>query len=532
MKLPTAQEMQALDKCAIENFGIPGIVLMENAGLGTVRMMERTLGTCQNTFACIIVGPGNNGGDGLVIGRHLHQRGCKPFFFLLVNPDKLQGDAALNMAIVKNLKLPFHVIDTTSRVHTIPVLYKQIESRGLPCYSIVDAVFGTGLTRPVEDHFASVINLINERDFAHDVPVVSVDCPSGMDADSGKVLGTCIRSDQTATYGFAKPGHYIHDSRELTGKLEVIDIGIPIETLDSVPISNELLDNSMFSNISSGLVRKNSSHKGDHGHLLILGGSTGKTGAAILSAKGALRSGCGLVSLAVPNKLNNVIENNLIEAMTISLPHSDTTFSYRDCDTILQSLEGKRAVVIGPGIGTSYETSKLLLELYQEVRIPMVLDADALNILAANPEKIEQSGGQRIFTPHPGELSRILGWPIQQIQDNRLEAARQACKTLNNGHSDNIVVVKGAGTIISAPGYLIRINTSGNPGMATGGMGDVLAGMIGALICQGMNAFDATSAAAYLHGAAADSLYEKYGAGYTASEVSEVIPVTLKSLLP
>lgn len=531
MKLPTAQEMQALDRCAIEDFGIPGVVLMENAGLGTVRMMTRLLGPCKDTFACILVGPGNNGGDGLVIGRHLHQRGCNPVFFFLVNPDKLQGEAAVNMTIVQNLKLPFHVIDSESRVPTLPVLYKQIESRGLPCYAIVDAIFGTGLTRDVTGHFRSTIDIINTRDFTYHVPVISVDCPSGMDADSGKTLGICIRADYTATYGCAKPGHFVHDSRELTGNLEVIDIGIPPEALERIHISNELLDHNIIGRIAPALQRKHSSHKGDHGHLLILAGSAGKTGAAILSAEGALRSGCGLVSLCVPHELNTIMESNLIEAMTIPLPGSTHYLSSVDIDIITECIKGKKAVVTGPGIGTTAETSQLILELYKHLTIPLVIDADALNILAANKDAIRDTAGLRIFTPHPGELSRLLGWSVHKIQENRLEAARQACREFNNDHSHNIVVLKGAGTIISSPDCLTMINTSGNPGMATGGMGDVLSGIIGALLCQGISPLDATAAAVYLHGAAADFLYEKQGTGYTASEVAEAIPVTLKSFL-
>lgn len=532
MKLPTAKEMQALDRCAIDDFGIPGVVLMENAGLGTVRMMEQKLGACDKSFACILVGPGNNGGDGLVIGRHLHQRGCKPFFFFLVNPDKLSGDAAINLNIIKQLKLPFHVIDNETRVQTIHVLYKQIESRGLPCYAIVDSIFGTGLTRTVEDHFASTINLFNTRDFGHCVPVVSVDCPSGMNTDNGKVLGSCIRADYTATYGCAKPGHFIHDSKELTGSLEVIDIGIPPEAVEKMPISNALIDKSIINTVSTAVVRKNSSHKGTHGHLLILAGSAGKTGAAILSAKGGLRGGAGLVSLCTPYSLNSVLESSLIEAMTIPLPHSDDFLTVRDKELVIEQVSGKRCIVIGPGLGTHPQTAELVIELYKELPVPMVVDADGLNILAMHKEIISEASGPRIFTPHPGELSRLLDWTVEEIQINRLEAAKQASQLMNTKDSENIVVLKGAGTIIASPGNTTLINTSGNPGMATGGMGDVLSGLIGAMLCLQLTPLNGTAAAVYLHGAAADELYGETGCGYTASEVADSIPLTLKSHLP
>ena len=330
MKLPTALEMKTLDHSASEHFGIPSIVLMENAGLGTVKMIENELGPCKNSFALIFIGPGNNGGDGLVIGRHLHQRGCQPVFFFLVNPDTLKGDAAVNLHIIRKLRLPFHVVDNAARVETIPVLFKHFESRGLPCYVVIDAIFGIGLCRDVTDHFADVINLINKSDFAHKPPIVSVDTPSGMDSDTGKILGTCVRADYTATYCCAKPGHFIHGNFSWTGKLEIIDIGIPPEAIHQANITTELATDDMFTTLSRPLLRKQASHKGNHGHLLILAGSTGKTGAAILTARGSLRTGAGLVSLCVPHDLNDIFETTLIEAMTIPLPKSSKFLSMAD----------------------------------------------------------------------------------------------------------------------------------------------------------------------------------------------------------
>ena len=531
MKLPTSKEMQALDRSAIEDFEIPGMVLMENAGLGTVLMMEKKLGPCRNTFCCIFVGPGNNGGDGLVIGRHLHQRGCQPVFFLLVSPDRMKGDAAANMRIVEQLRLPYHLVDTESRVQAVSALYKQMESRGLPCYAVVDALFGIGLDRPVEDRFKTVIDLINNPDFAGKVPVVSVDCPSGMDADTGRILGSCVQADYTATYGCAKPGHFLHEGYELTGELEIIDIGIPPEAVDERQISTELISADSIHRLSGALRRKTSSHKGSHGHLLVLGGSEGKTGAAILAAKGGLRGGCGLVTLCAPQSCNHVFENALLEAMTVALPNSTTHFESADLEPVIEALEGKTAVVLGPGLGTAAATVDLVLALYRDVRQPIVVDADALNILARNKSSIGDTAGVRIFTPHPGELSRLLDSSVQDIQANRLEAAREACAALNSDRSHNIVVLKGAGTIVAEPGGVSLINVSGNPGMATGGMGDVLTGIIGALLCQGIEPLAAAAAAVYLHGLAADSLYAEMGAGYTAGEVADRFPSTLKSLL-
>ncbi len=520
--------MQALDRAAIEDFGIPGIVLMENAGLGTVHIMIQELGPCANTFALIFIGPGNNGGDGFVIGRHLYQRGCQPVFFLLVKPDILTGDAATNFNIINKLRLPYHVIDSQVRVETIPVLYKQIENRGLPCYALVDALFGTGLTREISGHFADTIDLINRQEFARNVPVVAVDIPSGLDSDSGTIWGKCLNADFTVTFGCPKPGHFIHGRSDIIGNLQVIDIGIPPEAIVKAEIATELITQATCSQWLKTLVRAKASHKGDHGHLLILAGSTGKTGAALLAGRGALRAGCGLVSLCVPHMLNVIFETNLIEAMTVPLGNSPTYIGIADRELILQSIIGKKAIVLGPGLGTNPQTAELVMFLYHTVQQPLIIDADALNILAQHATKLNPPAGPRIFTPHPGELSRLIGVPIQEIQNNRLAATRQGCAVFKHNDEQIIVVLKGAGTIVASDSGKALINTSGNPGMATGGMGDVLSGIIGALICQGLPPLYAAASAVYLHGAAGDALYGETGVGYTASEVADILPLTVK----
>lgn len=531
MKLPTSQEMKNLDRSATEIYGIPSVVLMENAGLSTVLMMEKELGSCVDTFAPIFVGPGNNGGDGLVIGRHLYQRGCIPVFFFLVSPDKLQGDSKTNLAIIKNLKLPFHVIDTPARAETVSILVKQFESRGLPCYAIIDAIFGIGLARNISGHIADVVNLINKLSRQGTTPVVSVDTPSGMESDTGKVLGTCVRANYTATYCCPKPGHYIHGSAYWTGELEIIDIGIPPEALYRAEISTELATQPIVQQMIRPLRRKRTSHKGSHGHLLILAGSAGKTGAAILSAKGALRSGAGLVTLVAPKDLNYILESSLAEAMTVPLSKSSTLLSVDDWPTIKEEIENKTAVVIGPGIGQDPATSALVLKVYNEVKCPVVFDADGLNILSNLSGNLLAPAGPRIYTPHPGELSRLLGKSPDIIQDNRLDASILGCDLFHNDLFETVLVLKGAGTVIATNGGSTIINTTGNPGMAAAGMGDVLSGMIGALICQGLSPKDAAVAGVYLHGAAGDRLFAEKGAGFYAGELADEIPRALKANL-
>ncbi len=504
---------------------------MENAGVGTTRMMAKELGTPTNSFALIFIGPGNNGGDGLVIGRHLHQRGCQPIFFFLVKPDSLTGDAATNMRIVRKLRLPFHIIDSESRVKTLPVLYKQFVSRGKPCYSIVDALFGTGLSRPVTGHFAEVIRFINSSDSVRGLPVVSVDIPSGMDSNNGKIQEICVRADYTATYSCAKPGHVLHHGPEFSGKIKVIDIGIPPECMEKAKITTELLDKETVSRIIQPLKRVENVHKGSHGHLAVLAGSIGKTGAAVLAAKSGLRTGTGLVTLFAPKELNAIYESLLVEAMTIPLHESATCLTAADLVNIKQGLDDKKAIILGPGIGTNPSTAELVMDLYQTIRKPMVLDADALNILAANRESLAVAAGPRIFTPHPGEMARLIGKTIEEIQDNRVQAAKVACDFYSMNRNDCIMVLKGAGTIITSSSGHTYINTSGNPGMATGGMGDVLTGVIGGLLCQGLSCEEASAAGVFLHGIAGDILYEKLGFGYSASELQDTIPQAILSIM-
>ncbi|MBW1636530.1 MAG: NAD(P)H-hydrate dehydratase [Deltaproteobacteria bacterium] len=531
MKLPDCREMQALDSAAINDFHIPGIVLMENAGLGTVRMIENHCGSCEGTFAIIFIGPGNNGGDGLVIGRHLHQRGCLPIFFFLVPPETLKGNAAVNLRIVQKLNLPFHLINRCSLVEKVPALIERSRKTNRPCCAVIDAIFGIGLKREVESHFAAAIRLINRRDFSGTSTVVAVDTPSGLDSNTGKPLGTCVKADFTATYCCAKPGHFVHGGSPWTGQLEVIDIGIPPETVRHADIRTELLTGKTFKQISSNLPRKKTCHKGDHGHLLILAGSAGKTGAAILAARGGLRSGAGLVSVFAPSNLTSIYEISLIEAMTISLPQSRDFFLLDDLESIMENMAGKEALIVGPGLGTDKSTIELVLHLYHQATCPLILDADAINCLALSIDHLGPPAGPRILTPHPGELSRLINRSTENVQNNRIESAVEACNLFKNPDHDIIMVLKGAGTLITTSGGYTFINRSGNPGMAAAGMGDVLSGVIGALICQGMSVCSGSNAGVFLHGCAGDALYRQSGHGYTATELADRIPLALKELL-
>lgn len=524
MKLATAAQMRELDRTAIERYHIPGMILMENAGRGTVDFMVRELGPIRSKSVPIFIGPGNNGGDGLVIARTIHQLGGLPFLFYLVHPEKIRGDAAANQRIVEKLPLDSLIL-SESPGPEIERVIKNLRSEH-PIHSMVDAIFGTGLTRELTGRFREAVDTANRLSDALGIPLVAVDIPSGLDTDSGVVLGTAIHASLTATYGLAKAAHFHHGGEHI-GKLSVVDIGIPPKLTAQPEIMGESLDGE-----SAALLRprKTASHKGGCGHLLIVAGSPGKTGAAILSGLGALHGGAGLVSLAVPGPLNQIIETELIEAMTIPLPGSApfVGMGFDDYDLITENLAKKKALVIGPGIGTEEATIQLVLRLYREVKIPMIIDADALNALAYHSELLPEAAGPRILTPHPGEMGRLLGISNKEVQADRIGAAAKLARV---AASDTSVVLKGAGTLCSHSSGQWVINTSGNSGMAAGGMGDVLSGLIGALVAQGYSPWESAKIGVFLHGSAADLIAEKYPWGYPASHVAAALPLALSQLL-
>ena len=525
MKIARACEMQELDRCAIEKYNIPGLVLMENAGRGTFSFMIDELGPVAGKSAVIFIGPGNNGGDGLVIARCIHQSGGHPLIIFLFNPDNMKGDAAKNLQVVNQLDLPCLVVKKEKDLEAAKREIDKLIS-AIPAWTIVDAIFGTGLQRTVEGRFLAAINLINRIHEEKGIPVTAVDIPSGMHSDTGQTLGGCVQADLTATYGLAKPAHFMHGG-EAIGMLKVVDIGIPEEAVHNASLPGEALDSSILNALTA---RNKASHKGTFGHLFMLAGSQGKTGAAILAARAALRIGTGLVTLGVPNRLDRIFETALLEAMTIALPSSDYFFSIHDYDNIMDQLSGKSALAIGPGMGTDSQTAELVVKLYNNINLPMVVDADALNLLAIDPEDISDPPAPRILTPHPGEMSRLIGVKAKNIQADRLKFAGSFTDSVNTTVKNVTLVLKGAGTIICDPTGTWAINTSGNPGMAVGGMGDVLTGLIGGLLAQGFEPNLAARMGVYLHGLAADKLAKKRKFGYLASEVADAVPFIVNEI--
>ena len=518
MIIVTTRQMQQMDKNTIESFGIPGRVLMENAGRGAIEMLSEHF-DLEGARVAVVAGRGNNGGDGFVIGRYLMEMGVSVSFFLLSTRDRVQGDAGANMDLVLDL-LAEHALSQFIEIPDKDALEAVTEIL-LDHDLFVDAIFGTGLNSDVRGIYRDVIELINDSD----KPVFSVDIPSGINADTGAVCGVAIQADATATFAFAKAGHILYPGNFHTGDLEVVDIGIPghIAKAQSphifLPEPHDI----------AGLIpaRAFNAHKGSFGHLLVLAGSPGKTGAAALCANAAMRSGAGLVTLGVPEKLMPVMEPMVVEPMTTALAQTSSGgLDAAALDDIITLLADKAALALGPGMGTDSGTQELIKNILAIASVPMVIDADGLNCIAKNPDILATVKAPVILTPHPGEMARLTGKTTADIQQNRMETARNFAEK-----HKVILVLKGAQTLVAYPDGAVFICPTGNPGMACGGMGDVLTGMIAAFLAQDLSPESAALAGVYVHGLCGDLLAEDHAFGFSASDMVAGIPQALTTLL-
>ncbi|MEJ2223272.1 MAG: NAD(P)H-hydrate dehydratase, partial [Desulfobacterales bacterium] len=468
----------------------------------------------ENKKIGVIAGRGNNGGDGFVIARYLAQKGISVTVYLLSKRQKVSGDAAANLELLSPLKVPVvEMPDAKSfSAHETEMRHEAIW---------IDAILGTGLRSDVKGFFKDVINFINQSN----KPVFAVDIPSGLNSDTGWPCGTCVRADATATFAFAKTGHFLFPGADYTGNLEIIDIGVPPYIANDVGPLQYLLTPDLIHTVF--LPRPSDAHKGHTGHLLVIAGSPGKTGAAAMAATSAMRAGAGLVTLGIPASLNPVLEAQVTEAMTDPLPETvkgilgEASFS-----RIMDLLSDKQCLAIGPGIGTAPETKKLFKHLLQENTKPVVIDADGLNILAGHTEILKDLVTPVVLTPHPGEMARLMRTTAADVQKDRIKCARDFAEKFNVH-----VVLKGAGTVVAHPDGKVFINPTGNPGMASGGMGDVLTGVIAGFIAQGHSPELSAHAGVYLNGAVADSLSKNKGPfGYLATDVMNTLPETIKEL--
>ena len=516
MYLLTAAEMRRMDEMTIENFGLPGRVLMENAGRGATRVILEKFPDIYAEDVTVVAGRGNNGGDGFVIARYLAQAGVNVQVYLLAERRKVRGDALANLEMLSALDIEVvEVPDETA--------FARIKAEMGRNSLWVDAILGTGLSDEVKGLFKAVINYINN----HPAPVFAVDIPSGLSSETGNPMGAGIKADVTATFAFAKIGHLLMPGATLTGRLHIIDIGIPPYVVEHVAPRQHL---SRAGEIRASMkARPAQSHKGTTGHLLAAAGSPGKTGAAVMTAMAAMRCGAGLVTVCVPERINTAVECQACEAMTHPIPDSGTgILTNAAANDILALLEDKRCLALGPGIGTDGKTIRLVENLVKKSPVPVVLDADGLNCIAGNPAKaLKGRKADVVLTPHPGEMARLTGLTTEDIQKDRVGTARSFAET-----HGVYIVLKGARTIMAMPDGRVQVNPTGNPGMASGGMGDVLTGMIAGFITQGYNIRSSLRIAVYIHGAAADTLHRQQAYyGYLASDVMNMIPETIKSVM-
>ncbi len=494
MKVVTSGEMKEIDRKAMKDFSIPGLLLMENAGIQIAQKVGEMLKGVNNPSVCVISGKGNNGGDGFVAARHLRKAGIETSIFLVGRKREVKGDARKNLNIADSLGLP--VLEVSNRG-----ALRKMKSELETCSLAVDAIVGTGGKERMKGLLADAITAVAECG----KPVVCVDIPSGLNADNGIPLGVCVRASVTVTFGLPKVGLLLYPGADFAGDVTVADIGLPDKLLIDKRLHVNLIEGKEVAALLPA--RPASAHKGTMGHVLVLAGSSGYTGAAVLASMGALRSGCGLVTLGVPRSLNPIFEIKLTEVITRPLPETEaTTLGLESEDDIVDIIGNVDALAVGPGLGRHPETAALIRKLMMIVGIPMVIDADGLSILEGDLSLLSKRQAPTVITPHPAEMGRLLGVPTSEIQANRIKSARD----LAVKHK-TITVLKGARTIIAAGDGSVFINPTGNPGMATAGVGDVLTGIVASLIGQGLDPLDAAKVGVYLHGLAGDAASSSKG---------------------
>ena len=505
----TRDQMREYDRLAIEQYGMPGALLMENAGRGAADIVEQYLRA--SGVAAIVCGGGNNGGDGFVIARHLTNRGYFVRAYLLAEEEKLTQDAALNLAIFRNMG--GEVVDCREE-GALAARRDELDTADV----IVDAMLGTGLTSDVRGPIRDAIMLLNMAP----PPKVAVDIPSGIAADTGRVLGAAVQATATATFGFLKRGLLLFPGAEHAGSVHVIDIGAPAQAADIAGHDGKLLQEDDVKTLIAP--RKADAHKGSFGHILLMAGSLGKTSAAVLCAEAAMRAGSGRVTVVSTLQALTVLETKTREiALEYVLERTDAPLSEKAINKLEQLVVGKRVIAVGPGCTTHPATSSLVLRLISESTTPLVLDGDALDILAKEPTASRDVSAPIVMTPHPGEMATLAEMDLEAVQADRPGVAREQAKRFNA-----VVVLKGAHTVIASPDGALFINPTGNPGMATAGVGAVLTGLISGFLAQGHDALEAACLGVFLNGLAGDRAAKVKGErGLLATDIIETIPEIL-----
>jgi NAD(P)H-hydrate epimerase len=503
MKIVSAEEMRTVDRVTSQRFGVASLTLMENAGAAVAKYVLSHRESAGRI--AVFCGKGNNGGDGFVAARRLHERGKKVQVILLANPADLRGDAAVMFRKLLAASVAVHSSEQLKNERVLSSLHADL---------YLDAVLGTGFKPPVSGLYADAIAIMN----ASQVPVIAVDIPSGADADTMRPqTGTIARADAIVTFTAPRPAH-VFGSLTI-GPTVVADIGSPGDAIVSALQLNVITAQDIASLIGA---RPAESNKGSYGHVLVAGGSLGKAGAAAMAGMAALRSGTGLSTVAAPKSILGTVAGFYPELMTEPLPETKKgTIAATARKRIEELAKGKSAVAIGPGISRDPQTAALVRTLFAGIEVPMVVDADGLNAFEGRNKELNGKGRTIVITPHPGEMARLAGCTVADVQKNRLGVAREFARK-----HQVIVVLKGHRTLVAHPDGEVWVNTAGNPGMATGGTGDILTGMVAGMIAQNpKQAFLAVLAAVYLHGLAGDVMCESLGEhSLVATDLLEGLP--------
>ncbi len=490
--------MTELEQLAIKEFGIDSLLLMENAARGFCDILEAEFGPCRDKRIFIFCGKGNNGGDGFAISRHLHNRGARITVVAGFEPSSLKKDAKKNFDIITRMGIPVRPLSELAEKN---------------CDLIVDALLGTGLSGAPKEETQTLIDAMNQIP----APVIAVDMPSGAEASFGHVYGACVHADLTVTFAAKKPGQFLYPAKEYCGRVLVSDISIPRHLLLDFPTPYRLMGTHLAKNLPR---RKENSHKGSFGKVLVFAGSTGMSGASIMAASSAMKSGAGMVTVATPKNLMNVLETHFTEIMTLPLPTEGDTLTQSAAGILEEKLKTQDVLLAGCGIGTSEGAKKTLLSVVKTCQKAMVIDADGINALKEHIDVVKNKAIPAILTPHPLEFSRISGHSVEKIQENRLEIAR------NFAQKHHVVLVlKGADTVVAQPDGTAYLCPQSNSGLAKAGSGDVLSGIIAALLAQGARPETAASLGVYLHSRAGMLAREALGAhSMTATDLIAALP--------
>lgn len=508
MRVLNTNEMRIVENVAINKLGIPSICLMENAGKEVAMITRKHLDMLKNGKVIIIAGKGNNGGDGYVAARFLFNWGIDVKVFLTANPALITQDARRNLDIILNMGI--YVAEISQREH-LKFLEKSIKD----CDVIIDAIYGIGLSGEVSGISKEIIDMINQSNKF----VISIDVPSGLNASTGRVEGCAVKADKTVTIQFIKPGLIVYPGVDYAGELVIADAGIPDKALEDIKCDyNLIVDKDVRLK-----KRDSNTHKGDYGKVLIIAGSRNMSGAAVMCAKSAIKTGCGLVKLAVPKAIQPVVQGVLSEVITYGMEDVEGIFSYKALDKLIALSEECDAVAVGPGMTYNSDITELISKLVINIDKPFVLDADALNALQGKLDILK--GKNVILTPHYGEMARIAQLKIDEIKNDIFGCVKNFCTKYCV-----TLVLKGARSVIGSKDGCIYINKTGNPGMATAGSGDALTGMIVSFLAQGFLSLESAIYGVFYHGKAGDIAKEKYGEyGMTATNIIEYVPEALKS---